>query len=70
MQKARYLANMSDSRWYDAVQEHKEILKHLVARDSKQLGKTLLNHMEAKKVSVVQWLQAQENSPPLSERCR
>jgi len=62
MQKARYLANMSDGRWFDAVQEHKMILKYLVARDSKQLGKTLLDHIEAKKTSVVQWLRAQDSS--------
>ncbi|AZV77306.1 GntR family transcriptional regulator [Parasedimentitalea marina] len=62
MQKARYLANMSDGRWFDAVQEHKMILKYLVARDGKQLGKTLLDHIEAKKTSVVQWLRAQDSS--------
>lgn len=62
MQRARYLANISDNRWYEAVQEHEKILKFLVARDGKELGKTLLDHMDAKRVSVVRWLQAQEKS--------
>jgi DNA-binding GntR family transcriptional regulator len=60
MQRARYLANMTESRWYDAVQEHEKILKFLVARDGKKLAKTLLKHMDAKRISVVRWLQAQE----------
>lgn len=62
MQRARYLANISDKRWYEAVQEHEKILKFLVARDGKKLGKTLLDHMDAKRVSVVRWLQAHENT--------
>lgn len=60
MQRARYLANMTDGRWYDAVQEHEKILEYLVARDGKNLAKTLLNHMEAKRASVVTWIRAQK----------
>lgn len=60
MQRARYLANMSEGRWFDAVQEHEKILQYLVARDGPNLAKTLLDHMEAKRASVVKWLQAQE----------
>ena len=59
MQRARYLANMTDGRWFDAVQEHEKILQYLVARDGKQLAITLLNHMEAKRASVIKWLQSQ-----------
>ena len=59
MQRARYLANMTDGRWFDAVQEHEKILQHLVARDGQKLAITLLNHMEAKRASVVKWLQSQ-----------
>lgn len=60
MQRARYLANMTEGRWYAAVQEHEKILKFLAARDGKKLAKTLLDHMDAKRVSVVQWLKTQE----------
>lgn len=59
MQRARYLANMTDGRWFDAVQEHEKILEYLVARDGQNLAVTLLNHMEAKRASVVKWLQSQ-----------
>lgn len=60
MQRARYLANMTEGRWYEAVQEHEKILKYLTARNGKALANTLLDHMDAKRVSVVQWLKAQE----------
>jgi len=59
MQRARYLANLSESRWYDAVQEHEKILGYLVARDGANLAATLLGHMDAKRASVVKWLQSQ-----------
>lgn len=59
MQRARYLANMTDGRWFDAVQEHEKILEYLVARDGQNLAITLLNHMEAKRASVVKWLRTQ-----------
>jgi len=60
MQRARYLANMTEGRWYAAVQEHENILKYLVDRDGGRLARTLLDHMESKRVSVVQWLEAQD----------
>lgn len=60
MQRARYLANMTEGRWYDAVQEHEEILKFLVARNGKKLAKTLRDHMDAKRISVVHWLKTQD----------
>lgn len=60
IQRARYLANMSEERWYTAVQEHKKILEHVKARDGKQLGQTLSQHMDTKRASIVKWLQVQE----------
>jgi DNA-binding GntR family transcriptional regulator len=60
MQRARYLANMTEGRWYDAVQEHEKILTFLVTRDGDKLAMTLRDHMEAKRVSVVHWLQKQD----------
>ncbi|WP_138935306.1 GntR family transcriptional regulator [Roseovarius arcticus] len=66
MQRARYLANMTEGRWATAVQEHENILKYLVDRDGKNLAHTLLGHMEAKRASVVQWLNAQDPLPDAS----
>lgn len=60
MQRARYLANMTEGRWAAAVQEHEKILQHLVARNGPKLASTLLDHMEAKRLSVVRWLQSRE----------
>jgi DNA-binding GntR family transcriptional regulator len=60
MQRARYLANMTEGRWYDAVQEHEKILMFLAARNGKKLAKTLRDHMDSKRVSVVRWLQKQD----------
>ena len=62
MQRARYLANMSDERWTAAVGEHEKIIRYLEARDGKQLGLTLAEHMKAKQESVLRWLLAQERS--------
>lgn len=62
MQRARYLANMSEGRWYDAVQEHEKILAHLVARNGRELARTLREHMQAKQVSVVDWLRRQDGA--------
>ncbi|NOR30799.1 MAG: FCD domain-containing protein [Sulfitobacter sp.] len=60
MQRARYLANMTEGRWYDAVQEHEKILTFVAERNGKKLAKTLRDHMESKRVSVVRWLQNQD----------
>lgn len=66
MQRARYLANMTEGRWYAAVQEHENILKFLIDKDGRSLARTLLDHMHAKRVSVVQWLETQnEPSEPV-----
>jgi len=61
MQRARYLANMSEERWADAVEEHEKIITLLEARNGKQLGITLIEHMKAKQQSVLRWLHAEEN---------
>ncbi|MEP5729192.1 MAG: GntR family transcriptional regulator [Sulfitobacter sp.] len=62
MQRARYLANMTEGRWYDAVQEHEKILEYLAARDGPKLASTLLHHMDAKRASVVRWLQSRKTT--------
>lgn len=59
MQRARYLANMTQGRWQEAVQEHERILEFLVARDGPNLARTLTGHMNSKRLSVVRWLQAE-----------
>ncbi|NND43308.1 MAG: GntR family transcriptional regulator [Silicimonas sp.] len=58
MQRARYLANMTQGRWQEAVEEHGLILEYLVARDGPNLARTLTDHMNSKRLSVVAWLQS------------
>ncbi|MDW3222058.1 MAG: GntR family transcriptional regulator [Paracoccaceae bacterium] len=60
MQRARYLANMTEGRWFEAVQEHENIMKFLAARDGEALAKTLLDHMDAKRISVIRWLETED----------
>lgn len=59
MQRARYLANMTQGRWQEAVQEHERILEFLIARDGPNLARTLMGHMNSKRLSVVRWLQSE-----------
>ena len=59
MQRARYLANMTQGRWREAVQEHENILAFLVARDGPNLAQTLMGHMNSKRLSVVRWLKTE-----------
>lgn len=57
MQRARYVANMSDARWSEAVEEHEEIMRALEARDGPRLSAVLAEHMRNKQDSVLRWLQ-------------
>lgn len=56
MQRARYVANMSDERWSAAVDEHVQIIETLEARDGKKLSNVLIEHMKNKQESVLRWL--------------
>jgi DNA-binding GntR family transcriptional regulator len=49
---ARYLANLSRSRWTQAMEEHEEILKALAARDGARLGAILRRHLVNKLESI------------------
>ncbi len=48
IRQARYLANMSTSRWTQAVREHEKIIAALEARDGAGLAKILKNHLANK----------------------
>lgn len=62
MQRARYLANMTDARWAAAVSEHEQIIQTLEARDGQRLSKILLEHMIHKQDSVLRWLRSAEEN--------
>lgn len=48
VRRARYLANMTPSRWAQAVAEHEEILHALESRDPARLGRVLKSHLHNK----------------------
>ena len=45
VKRARFLANVSDERWAQAVEEHEGIIKALEARDATELGRLLAEHL-------------------------
>jgi len=60
VRRARYLANMTDERWSQAVKEHEQILQALEKRDGKELSSILRKHLQSKFKTVRDWLTAQE----------
>ena len=48
IRRARYLANMSQTRWDRAVEEHEAILTALAERDGPRLGDLLKQHLANK----------------------
>lgn len=45
IRRARYIANISQTRWAEAMEEHGRILAALEARDGAMLGRTLKAHL-------------------------
>lgn len=60
MLRFRYLANLKDHRWKQAMQEHEFILEALVARDGTRLGRLLHDHLLNKAKAVRAILEAPE----------
>lgn len=60
VRQARYLANMSEDRWRQAVAEHEEILAALKARDGVRLAEILKRHLGNKLTTVRAWIADQE----------
>ena len=48
IRRARYIANMSDERWEQAVEEHATMLAALEDRDGKKLAAILKQHLQNK----------------------
>jgi DNA-binding GntR family transcriptional regulator len=56
VRRARYMANLSQARWDQAVREHEAILQALVARDGPKLQSLLREHLAKKLVLVIEAL--------------
>jgi DNA-binding GntR family transcriptional regulator len=61
VRRARYMANMSASRWAQAVGEHEAILESLETRDGERLAMLLKTHLANKLVTVREALTADED---------
>ncbi|MCG8596828.1 MAG: GntR family transcriptional regulator [Kiloniellales bacterium] len=48
VQRARFAANLSESRWRQAVAEHEEMMVALDARDAETLGRVMKRHLSNK----------------------
>lgn len=57
VKRARFLANLSNERWQEAVHEHAEILAALEARDGAKLSGLLRHHLAGKLAALTRALQ-------------
>ena len=62
IRQARYLANMSTTRWTQAVHEHEQIIKALEARDGAALAQLLKSHLANKFETVKDALLNRKNT--------
>ena len=59
--RARFLANISDARWNQAVAEHELIIDALEARDGQKLGEVLSTHLLNKFAALKERVEASAN---------
>ncbi|MEW2918450.1 GntR family transcriptional regulator [Ruegeria sp. ANG10] len=62
VRRARFMANLSDERWAQAIDEHEAMMELLKARDADGLGKTMKLHMMNKLSALVKALEAEDES--------
>ncbi len=60
VRRARYMANMSEERWKQAVEEHEQILMALEKRQGSKLARILKRHLKNKFETVRSWLAARD----------
>ena len=63
VRQARYMANMSRTRWQQAIDEHEEMLRHIEARDGAALSGVLRRHLDHKMETVRDWIEAARDGP-------
>ncbi|WP_299967871.1 GntR family transcriptional regulator [uncultured Roseobacter sp.] len=59
VRRVRFMANLSDERWAQAIDEHENMMNRLRARDSGGLGQLMKLHMMNKFAAHIQALDAQ-----------
>jgi len=60
VRRARFMANLSDERWAQAIDEHEAMMELLRARDADGLGKSMKLHMMNKLSALVRELEADD----------
>ena len=65
IRRFRYMANLANQRWAQAVAEHEEIMKALRSRDGEALGNLLQLHLRTKADHVLQSLSRQGDDPSI-----
>jgi DNA-binding GntR family transcriptional regulator len=58
VRRARFMANLSDERWAQAIDEHESMMERLRARDADGLGQLMKLHMMNKYAAHIQALEA------------
>ena len=62
VKRARFMANLSEERWRQAVDEHQQIIEALEAREAESLARILKLHLRTKAEAVKQAMQEGEPS--------
>lgn len=70
IRRARYLANLSDARWAESVNEHGEFMKALEAGEGERFAELLQQHMRRTAAAVVEALKAGPKPESLQSRPR
>lgn len=58
VRRARFMANLSDDRWTQAIEEHEAMMDRLRERDGEGLGKIMKRHMTNKHAALIRALDA------------
>ncbi|WP_170397515.1 GntR family transcriptional regulator [Ruegeria arenilitoris] len=62
VRRARFMANLSDERWAQAIDEHEAMMELLRDRDADGLGKSMKLHMMNKLSALVKALEAEDET--------
>lgn len=62
VRRARFMVNLSDERWAQAIDEHEEMMGKLRKRDAEGLGRLMKTHMMNKLAAHIKALDAEDTS--------
>ncbi len=62
IRRARFLANLSEERWAQAIEEHEAMMERLRVRDGEGLGQLMKRHMTNKHAALLRALDAEGGS--------